>query len=119
LNAPNLEEEKDDPMNKCPPDWKKAWFHAAATKVNEINEEIAKKMNPEDYCDCCQQLSGKAIKKYRICVNTSKIDNYGSGFPLYFVFMKFMIVGYLLMFLLVGIPNMVFNCMQDYLKVWT
>jgi len=78
-----------------------------------------KEIDPKDLCECCHLPAGNAVRRFGLCSGTNQVKDFGAGFPLYFLFMKFTWIGFLLLFLLVGLPNMVFNCHGgEYLKAW-
>jgi hypothetical protein len=43
----------------------------------------------ENYCECCLQPAGTAIKPYFIFCKTETMDSAGSGIPMFFILQKY------------------------------
>lgn len=75
-----------------PPDWEKAEAHGKANRVVNSSEM---EMNFEDessYCACCQLPIPTDENLYPLCVDNTHLGDLGPGFPLFFIFMKYLAI---------------------------
>lgn len=47
------------------------------------------KEDEKNYCECCLQPAGTAIKPYHACCKAETMDSTGSGIPLFFMMQKY------------------------------
>jgi hypothetical protein len=90
-------EEEMDPMaqiaaflTQIPPNWELAELHS---KANLVVNSSSMQLNFEDkssFCQCCQLPIPKEENMYPICVDNTQLGDLGPGFPLFFIFMKYL-----------------------------
>jgi len=118
--------------NHCPPDFDLAIKHGNAKKVYKSNQK--KNTHPET-CPCCElPLDGEKIP---LKADLSELYHLGSGYPLYFQFIKYSIALLVLLFIGGGMFGIITNgfgdscaplsheehinqyCVKDYIGMWT
>ena len=99
---------KNRPFLDRPGKIKFAKKHASADrplhKLNNFTKET-------DFCQCCNlpcETKG-IIEPFKICDSTDNFSQCGLGISLYFYFFRFMILCLFLVFLILGLPLMIFN----------
>lgn len=99
----------EDPLDKCPPDFEFAKKHREANRVKDLH---ARKIADKDinykkmYCSCCGLPTKQAAPELSICSKYTKLEDLGSGFPLYYQLKLFTIVIYLAVFIISGVAGL-------------
>lgn len=104
--------EEEDLLDNCPPDFSLAWKHSDAHKVKnlELLGIASKDMEDEEkYCPCCKFPTTKAVPKYSLCTSIGKLEDLGSGFPLYYQLKIFIAIIYAIMTFVVTIACVIIN----------
>ena len=105
-------------LDQCPPDFQLCRRHGDANMIKDFRQYdektlLQKKENNDSLvCQCCNMPTSKLVKKFRICVNTDKLDILGSGFPLYFSFKRYIFYMLFFMFIWIGIYSFIVNVVQ-------
>ena len=117
----SIVDEGDDLLDNCPPDFALAWKHSDAHKVKNLELFGVANKNIEDderFCPWCRFPTSKAVPKYSLCTSTVKLEDLGSGFPLYYQLKIFLSITYIIMFIVVGIAGVVINVNKDKGSEW-
>ena len=108
--APPMEE-MEDPIAKIsafltqiPPNWELAEAHGKANGVVNSSETQVDFENPDSYCQCCQLPIPSEQHLYPICVDNTQLGDLGPGFPLFFIFMKYLCIYLLWLSLIFFLP---------------
>lgn len=91
--------EEMDPMAKIaaflsqmPPDWDLAEAHGKANGVLDSSETVLNYDDPSSYCQCCQLPIPTEENLFPICTDNTNLGDLGPGFPLFFIFMKYLAI---------------------------
>jgi len=72
--------------------------------------------NPESYCPCCQMPYPEDGDMYGLCDSNDKLGDMGEGFPLFFIFVKYLTVLLLVLTIVYFVP-VAYLMYQAYQKV--
>ena len=110
-----------DLLDKSPPDFDLAMIHRMANMVKNINKASVSKRtitNKNEFCPCWQLPTFEAAPKYSLWMNFYDFIDLGSGIPLYFYFMKYLLVIYFIMIFIVTIPGTILLSREDKGEEW-
>lgn len=98
-DAPEETADPEDPMEKIakflsqmPPNWDLAEAHGKANLVTNSSETVVDFENPDSFCQCCQLPIPTDEQMYPLCVDNTHLGDLGPGFPLFFIFMKYLAI---------------------------
>ena len=99
---------KDYPFLDRPGKIKFAKKHASADRPLHKLKNFTKET---DFCQCCNLPceTKNIIEPFKICDSTDNFSQCGLGISLYFYFFRFMILCLFLVFLILGLPLIIFN----------
>ena len=87
-----------------PPDWEAAKLHAEANRVVNASSTNLDLQNPESYCLCCQMPYPADKDFFELCCPDTELGSMGPGFPLFFIFMKYLMVYLFIITLIYFLP---------------
>lgn len=91
-------------LTKMPPDWDLAEKHGRANKCIDSSETILNYEDPNSYCPCCQLPYVEDENFFRLCVDNTNLGDLGPGFPLFFIFMKYLTIYLFILTLIYFLP---------------
>jgi hypothetical protein len=91
-------------LSKMPPNWELAEKHGAANLCINSSETSLNYDDPNSYCPCCQLPYIVEENMYPICVENTNLGDLGPGFPLFFIFMKYLTIYMLILTLIYFLP---------------
>ena len=99
-----------DRLFKYPPCFEEAEKHYNATRIAQ--NIYTENLDEHDVCNCC----GRMVKKCPLALSTNirQLHFLGSGYVLYFIFIKHAIYMLLALFLGTGLFDILTNLMGDY-----
>lgn len=109
--TPTQDDVPMDPMQKIaaflsqmPPNWELAEKHGYANGCINSSETSLVYDDPTSYCPCCQLPYVTEEHFYPICVDNTNLGDLGPGFPLFFIFMKYLTIYLLILTLIYFLP---------------
>lgn len=79
-------------LTQMPPDWDLAEAHGKANGVVNSSETELNYDDPSSYCQCCQLPIPTDDNLFPICTDNTNLGDLGPGFPLFFIFMKYLAI---------------------------
>jgi drug/metabolite transporter superfamily protein YnfA len=104
-----------DFLSTMPPNWDLAEAHGKANLCINSSETVLNFENPDSYCQCCHLPIPTEEQMYPICVANKELGDLGPGFPLFFIFMKYLAVYLFILTLIFFLPMafLIWNALQE------
>ena len=99
-----------------PPDWEAARKHGEANLVLNASSTNLDLQNPNSYCPCCQMPFPEGKDFFEMCCPDTELGSMGPGFPLFFIFMKYLLFYMIIITLIYFLPiaNMIVKALDDF-----
>jgi len=91
-------------LSQMPPNWELAEEHGKANLCVNSSETSLDYDNPDSYCPCCQLPYVTEDVMYPLCVDNTNLGDLGPGFPLFFIFMKYLTIYLIILSLIYFLP---------------
>ena len=78
-------------LQQIPPDWEAARKHGRANLVVDSSKTKIDPSKPETFCKCCQLPYPEDEDYFPFFVPVTELGVLGPGYPLFFLFMKYII----------------------------
>lgn len=107
--------------NRVPPDFKLAKIHEESQLFKNLSNLSLSNIKNDDlrYCRWWKYPTLLEAPRYEYWVNFNEFKWLGSGIPLYFDFNKFLLIIYLIIFIIAGIPNFIIICQASKADEWS
>ncbi|CAI2384085.1 unnamed protein product [Moneuplotes crassus] len=119
LSIASAIEEED--LEKIPPNFEDARIHQNAQRVKNLDSNKDNKGKIQDkryYCQCCKMPTTNTQPLYPLCQDTKILEDLGIGYPLYFLFKKYIGCIYAVIVLCISVVGLVLYSNPDNGEEW-